>query len=55
MFMTPIAVDQFADRISRVEATETLAVVRLARPRFGIQRMRAREAGPASRSLPDAA
>lgn len=55
MFMTRIAAARFVDRIFRIVAIETLAVVRLARPRFGIHRQRAREAGLASRSLPDTA
>lgn len=53
--MTRIAAHRFVDQILQLEAIETLAAVRSARPRLGIDRLCAREAGTASRSLPHTA
>lgn len=53
--MTRSAAHRFVDRISRLEAIETLAVVRPARTRFGIVLPCARQAGTTSRLLPHTA
>lgn len=53
--MTRSAAHRLVDQIFRLEAIETLAVVRPARPRFGIDLPCARQAGPTSRPLPHTA
>jgi len=53
--MTRIAGHRFVDRSFRLEAIETLAAVRSARPRLGVHQLCARDARTASRSVPHTA